>query len=232
MDYCWHYERLIERARKRTLSGYSERHHVVPQCRGGDESPRNIVRLTPEEHYVAHQLLVKMYPEDAGLLWAAVAMTNGTERMPRRNKLFGWLRRRLAHRMRGNTFGCNPSAETRAKMSASRLGKKRTPHTEETKAKMSAASKGRTKTPAHRASLSKAKTGGTVRRTELGEARRIQAVRLAGSKISAANRNRYSNDEERRATAVSMKAVWAKRRAGVLPMPKHLSTPAEGYLYG
>lgn len=30
MDYQSHYDRLITRARTRVLSGYSERHHVVP----------------------------------------------------------------------------------------------------------------------------------------------------------------------------------------------------------
>jgi hypothetical protein len=29
----------------------------------GSDLVSNLVYLTPEEHYVAHQLLVKMYPE-------------------------------------------------------------------------------------------------------------------------------------------------------------------------
>jgi hypothetical protein len=47
MDWALHYNRLIERARSRDLSGYVERHHVVPKCLGGGEDR---VRLTAREH--------------------------------------------------------------------------------------------------------------------------------------------------------------------------------------
>ena len=74
MNYTTHYQRLIARARIRALTGYRERHHVIPRCMGGDDSPTNLVGLTPEEHYVAHQLLVKMYPWSKKLLSAVVLM--------------------------------------------------------------------------------------------------------------------------------------------------------------
>jgi hypothetical protein len=61
LNYRAHYDRLIDRARNRASPACRERHHVIPKCMGGDNSPANIVALTPEEHYVAHQLLVKMY---------------------------------------------------------------------------------------------------------------------------------------------------------------------------
>lgn len=90
MDYKEHYRRLIERGRKRNIEGYTETHHIVPRCMGGDDLKENLVKLTPEEHYVAHQLLVKMYPDNVKLLHAAIMM------IPNRpsNKLYGWLRRR------------------------------------------------------------------------------------------------------------------------------------------
>ena len=37
MNYAAHYERLVKRARSRSLVGYRERHHVVPKCMGGGE---------------------------------------------------------------------------------------------------------------------------------------------------------------------------------------------------
>jgi hypothetical protein len=92
MEYLAHYERLVERARKRALVGYSERHHVIPRCLGGSEEAANIVRLTPEEHYVAHQLLVRIHPEEKRLIHAAVWMAKRCSG----NKAFGWLRRRNA----------------------------------------------------------------------------------------------------------------------------------------
>ena len=63
MNYRRHYDRLIERARNRVLSGYVERHHVLPRCMGGGNESSNLVQLTAEEHYVAHQLLHKMHPD-------------------------------------------------------------------------------------------------------------------------------------------------------------------------
>lgn len=95
MDYLAHYHRLIDRARDRVTNGYVERHHILPRCLGGTDDKSNIVELTPEEHYVAHQLLVKIHPNHYGLIWAAIQMTahpNGK----RSNKVYGWLRRRAS----------------------------------------------------------------------------------------------------------------------------------------
>ena len=111
MDYTRHYELLIERARNRILDGYGEFHHVTPRCMGGNDESDNLVKLTPEEHFLAHQLLVKMYPAVPTLIWAATMMcagnfTHGHTRQT--NKLFGWLRRRssaLAKQRTGDKNG-------------------------------------------------------------------------------------------------------------------------------
>ena len=95
MDYQKHYNKLCERAKTRNIDEYTEKHHILPRCLGGDDSPDNIVRLTPEEHYLAHQLLVKMYPDYNGLVWAALLMTGHSSSNNRSgNKTYGWLRRR------------------------------------------------------------------------------------------------------------------------------------------
>jgi hypothetical protein len=218
MDYQRHYDRLMERARGRVLVGYSERHHALPKCLGGGNGD-NIVRLTPEEHYVAHQLLVKMYPGHMGLLWAAVAMTNGTRRMARRNKLFGWLRRRLAGRLSKRFKGSKASDEARANMSAAHQGKKRQPHTAETKAKMSAASKGRRKTAAHRQSMSAARKG---KLTGPHSPAWIANQKAGLQRAAAQGKFSYERSDEYRAKqADRMREVWAKRASGELPMPVH-----------
>lgn len=72
MNYQKHYDLLIERGRSRKLEGHKELHYVVPTCLGGSNEKSNIVELTPSEHYVAHQLLVKLYPENAMIAYAAV----------------------------------------------------------------------------------------------------------------------------------------------------------------
>lgn len=95
MDYQKHYDRLTQRARNRILEGYKESHHVIPKCLGGSDDPENLVDLTPEEHYVAHQLLVKIHPGNGKLVHAAVMMS-ATGHTHRSNKCYGWLKRKTS----------------------------------------------------------------------------------------------------------------------------------------
>ena len=104
MNYQKHYDLLIDRARSRILEGYVERHHVLPKCLGGSDNKLNIVQLTPEEHFLAHVLLVKMFPEHRNLILAVQKMTRG-HKGRRSRKLYGWLRRKHAARMRELSSG-------------------------------------------------------------------------------------------------------------------------------
>lgn len=92
MNYKKIYDSLIKRGKNRKLKCYVERHHIVPRCLGGSDVNSNLVELTPEEHYMAHQLLVKIYPGDHALVKAATMM------IPNRpsNKMYGWLRRKFS----------------------------------------------------------------------------------------------------------------------------------------
>lgn len=92
MNYQKIYDSLIQRSKIRTLSGYSELHHIIPKCMGGSDDNHNLARLTPEEHYLAHQLLIRIHPLNTKLIYAAAMM------IPNRptNKMYGWLKRKLA----------------------------------------------------------------------------------------------------------------------------------------
>lgn len=92
MNYKQIYINLINRAKNRLIEGYTESHHIIPRCMGGTDHPSNLVNLTPEEHYTAHLLLVKIYPNNKKLVKAAAMM------IPSRpsNKMYGWLRRKLS----------------------------------------------------------------------------------------------------------------------------------------
>ncbi len=94
MNYKIHYNSLIKRAKNRTLNEYTEKHRIIPGCMGGKYTNENVVRLTPEEHYVSHQLLVKIYPNEGGLVFAAMMMTLKSKRVLRNNKVYGWLKRK------------------------------------------------------------------------------------------------------------------------------------------
>jgi hypothetical protein len=96
MNYLKHYNMLIERSQNRVIDGYVEKHHIIPRCLGGTNDTSNIAVLTPEEHFLAHQLLVKIYPNSPPLVNAAVIMTTHHTEHRANNKLFGWLRRRAS----------------------------------------------------------------------------------------------------------------------------------------
>lgn len=109
MNYTLHYEKLCNRAKCRILSGYKEKHHIIPRCLGGTDARENIAELTPEEHFVAHQLLVKIYPTNGRLVYAARAMTIGSRTHTRNNKLYGWIRRRYITECKKRLGDKNPS---------------------------------------------------------------------------------------------------------------------------
>jgi len=98
MDYAAHYQILMERSPKvKPKTGYFERHHIIPKCLDGSNERTNLVYLTPEEHYVAHQLLVKMHPGNKALTFALIAMTASSRNNDRSmNKLYGWARRQFS----------------------------------------------------------------------------------------------------------------------------------------
>lgn len=158
MDYKKHYDALITRAQTRTIDCYVEKHHIIPRCMGGDNDPINFVRLTPEEHYLAHQLLVKIYPGNHKLVFAAQMMCITGKGQKRNNKQFGWLRRKFAEaksetlkgisrdiatreKISATLMGHTVSLETREKLSSSNTGNSH-PQTEETRRKISASSTG------------------------------------------------------------------------------------------
>lgn len=70
MDYFKIYDSLMRRSLNRNLEGYSEKHHIVPKCIGGTDVSENIVKLTAKEHYIAHRLLIEMYPSEKKLKYA------------------------------------------------------------------------------------------------------------------------------------------------------------------
>lgn len=64
MDYKKLYEKICERGKEKRDLDYSELHHILPKCMGGDDLPNNLSRLSAKEHYLAHWLLHKIYPDN------------------------------------------------------------------------------------------------------------------------------------------------------------------------
>ena len=96
MNYALIYEKIVSRARSRILEGYKEKHHIIPRCLGGDNSDNNLVNLTPEEHFLVHLLLVKIYPYTNSLIYAANSMCRGHKGKRANRRMYGWLKRRFS----------------------------------------------------------------------------------------------------------------------------------------
>lgn len=156
MNYTLVYLKLMVRARERMLSPniYVEKHHIIPLCVGGADAPHNIAILTGREHYIAHQLLVKMYPKHKGIAYSVVAMSMQAAG----SKPFEWLRKHHADLMRGNKLGVGHkrSDKHKAAVSATHKGK---PKSAAQRKKMSDWQIGRKLSVSHRNNLSIALTG-------------------------------------------------------------------------
>ena len=112
MDYVKLYDKLVTMAKNRTLSlGYYEEHHIVPKCMGGTNDVDNLVFLSAREHFIAHQLLIKIYPNNYSLIKAANMMccfsTNQINRSY--NKRYEWLRIKMSQAMKISGKGLNNS---------------------------------------------------------------------------------------------------------------------------
>ncbi len=133
MNYKNIYNNIINKAKIRIVEGYTEKHHILPKCIGGDNSSDNIVKLTAKEHYLAHRLLTRIYPEEYKLFYAFWMMCN-------------------THTIKYSDFKCSPRAYEEARMLNSIATKKRLEdknvwigktHSNESKLKQSIAAKSR-----------------------------------------------------------------------------------------
>jgi len=99
VDYHRIYEQFIKgrRAREAALTGYTEKHHILPRSMGGGDEPENLIALTPEDHFFAHLLLAKMH---GGALWSPVALMSGGRMRDYRpiesRRRHGWIMRSMA----------------------------------------------------------------------------------------------------------------------------------------
>jgi len=183
-----------------------------------------------EEHYVAHQLLVKMYPGVRALAAAATMMAKRCSG----NKAYGWLRRQYTLAILGKKFSPEhranmstamrvrmASPETRAKLSEAGRGRR---HSLESRAKMSIAFSGRKRAPATRAKISAAMRGNhyTLGFRHSPETRAKMSAARIGKKFSPeqlVKRYGAKHSPERRANILAgLRAHWAaKQQANALP---------------
>ena len=61
LHYQKRYDKFIDSLKEQEISGYTERHHILPKSLGGSNAKSNIIKLTPRQHYIAHWMLWKIY---------------------------------------------------------------------------------------------------------------------------------------------------------------------------
>ena len=134
MNYLKHYHLLIEKADNRGLTKtiakkkgiYGENHHIVPRCIGGSNDADNIVFLYPEEHYVAHQLLMKIYTNEPKVIFACYMMTVDRKDLDRsRNKEYKWIKEKRSNELKKMMTGKKFSKEHKENLKKSWTNERR-----------------------------------------------------------------------------------------------------------
>lgn len=69
----------------RVIIGYSENHHIQPRCLQGSDDKSNMIELTLREHFIAHWLLWKAYPDYFPIASAFLQMVNKNPKL-KKNK--------------------------------------------------------------------------------------------------------------------------------------------------
>jgi hypothetical protein len=222
MDYERIYDNLMVRASSRVLDGYVEKHHIIPRCVGGLDDNTNYAILTPEEHYLAHLLLVKM-PRYKGhskynkLVYAANMLTVGGSR---NNKSYGWLKRKLGALVRENNLGRKQSEETIEKRVSKTRGQKRT---DETRQRIRDALTGRTRPEFSEEWIAKLRQANTGENNNMfgkkhsDESRRKMSESKKGKhlwtddqkrEIGERMRGRVDTEETKRKKSTAIKSSW------------------------
>jgi len=142
------YDSIIQKAKVRKLTGYKEKHHILPRCLGGKDTKTNLVELTAREHFIVHMLLCKFTKDQAkrSMFFALNSMMNlnnrGMRKIKYSSRTFEKVRKQCAKYLKGNKYnlGRIPSKQTRLKISKATKGLKKS---DETRLRMSLANKGK-----------------------------------------------------------------------------------------
>jgi hypothetical protein len=106
MDYLKVYNRLIQKRKKHLVTGYAEKHHILPKCLGGADDENNLVELTAREHFIAHLLIHKIYKcgKTAYALWMMQCKSpsfKGERNFIKNSRMYEWARNQFIKYFKG-----------------------------------------------------------------------------------------------------------------------------------
>jgi len=157
MNYKKIYDSLILKAkklnRKKSKTFYLEQHHVIPKCLKPENTKENLVMLTAKEHFIAHKLLVEIYPDNSKLWYALSAMMHYKSKHTKRNYIissreFDRVKKIISIKKSIEQTGKKHTEETKSKMRG-------VIRSEEYKIKLSNSLKGKSKSEEHKNKLRK-----------------------------------------------------------------------------
>jgi len=202
---CWYYN-IINRAKTREITGYTEKHHIIPKSCGGNNSKNNLVVLTAREHFICHLLLVKMvkgnflYKMAYALNRMLTTNIDNQNRYIPTSRKFEKIRLQISNTLKGHPSpmkGRTHSEETKKKISEIHKGKpsalKGKPKSEETKKKMSEARKGYKMPDSTRKKLSKFNKGKSYSEEYKKKMSERNKGNGAGRKLSDETKKKISN---------------------------------------
>ena len=126
------YYNIIDNAKSRLISSYTEKHHIIPRSLGGSNNPDNLIALTAREHFICHLLLTRMTQgEHKKKMVSAVFYLTGKGKAHRNNRikssrLYENLRTQLSANVSEQKKGCKQPPRSdlaRKRYSNSKLGK-------------------------------------------------------------------------------------------------------------
>ena len=221
-------ELILTRQRNPLPEGtVTEEHHIWPTSCGGPDEDWNKVRLTPEEHFKAHKLLLDLYTDpkhrDAmrAAIWLMAHTRDGVKLSPEE---YGELKRNFVKRLKERaspTLGWHPTEEQRKHYSDAQKGKPHffkkgqtpwnkgtkglTHHTEEWKKAQSERCRGRHHTEESRRKMREAAqrrtTNSFTGRHHTEEAKQRNRVAHLGKRHTAETRAKISATLKARAKA-------------------------------
>jgi hypothetical protein len=164
--YLRWYQSIVLTAQKRVLTGYVEKHHIVPRSLGGTDSASNIVSLTAREHFVCHMLLTRITSGHHQVLMK-FALGKFIQTAPGQERSFtSWEYNKIREAISQARTGHKHSDNARKKMSDKRKGRapwnkgiKQGPHSEESNKNRSSTLTGRERTPEFCQRVSEGKKG-------------------------------------------------------------------------